>query len=579
MADGLAELENRPLLPNGDVDFVAIADAYAEEIVAKGAPRFGKWLQLAAKRYLKDRRRAREEDSAFLFSEWHANDPCKFIELLPHVEGVWDSPTIVLHPCHVFATVNIFGFRRREDGARRFTTALFAVARKNAKSTWAACVALYCLAVEGEMGPQVISAATTGSQARIVWGVAKKQVDMTSDLREEFALEGFANSIACYGNAGSFKPINAKASTQDGLNPSCVVIDELHAHRNHDLLNVLKTAAGARRSPLFLYTTTEGYESPGPWPEERKFAEQVLEGVVEAEHYWCVIYAVDKEDADFDPDVWEKANPLMSVNNILGKKIAEDALEAKAKPGKVAEFRIKRLNRRSASADSWVNLAKWKACGGAVDLDSLQGAPCWAAFDLSSTTDLTSWRLIWRKDGKVFTWGRRWIPEGALEHRSVRGTVPFQAWAEEKLVTVIPGEVIDYDVVERAIIEDCERFNPRLIAFDDWQAADISNRLVDKGLPLVKFIQGPKSYHPAMTEAERLYISGQLVHGNDPVFNWCVSNVVARLDANMNKAPDKKKSPEKIDDAVSFFMAVGISLGSEDEGSWDDFVRNPVVTR
>ena len=511
-----------------------------------------------------DRRRAGKRGCAFVFDEWHAVDACRFLECLPHVEGTWGSETIELHPAHVFATVNIFGFRTR-DGSRRFTDALFAVARKNAKSTWAAGVALYCLAVEGEVGPQVISAATTGSQARIVWSIAKRQVERVEELRAHFLLEPFANSIASYGNGGFFKPINAKASTQDGLNPSCVVLDELHAHKTHDLLNVLKSAAGARRSPLFLLTTTEGYETPGPWPEERKFAQQVLQGAVEAEHYFAVIYAIDEKDDLFNEAAWIKANPLMDVNPVLAEKLRTDAIEAKAKPGKLAEFSIKRCNRPAAAAESWLDLPRWSKCDGAVDLDWLEGKPCWAAFDLASTTDLTAWRLVWRVDGRVYTFGRRWAPTDAVAQRTVRGTVPYAAWASAGLIVQTEGDVTDYAVVEKAIREDVERFKPQAIAYDSWNAQDLVNRLAGDELPLVQFIQGAKSYHPAMQELERLYRSGLLNHAGDPVLRWCAANLVARRDPNLNMAPDKKRSADKIDDAVALLMALGVSLGPEPE--------------
>jgi phage terminase large subunit-like protein len=569
-ASSPASASARPRDADGEVDFVRIADDYAAEAAAdKKGRKFGKWVRLAARRYIADRKRARAKGAPFRFDPWAACDPCRFLECLPHVEGTWGTETIELHPAHVFATVNIFGFRNL-DGSRRFTDALFAVARKNAKSTWAAGVALYCQTCEGEVGPQVISAATTGSQARIVWSIAKRQVERTLELRDAFNLEAFANSIASWKNGGSFKPINAKASTQDGLNPSCVVLDELHAHKTHDLLNVLKSAAGARRSPLFLLTTTEGYESPGPWAEERKFAQQVLEGAVEADHYFAVIYALDDKDDLFNPAVWIKANPLMDVNPVLAEKLRTDAIEAKAKPGKLAEFSIKRCNRPAASASSWVDLPRWIACDGAVDLDWLAGYPCTAAFDLSSTTDLTAWRLVWRVEGKTYTWGRRWVPQDAVAQRSVRGTVPYQAWVAGGHMTQTEGDVVDYAVVEAAIRADVERFKPTVIAYDSWNAQDLVNRLTADELPLVQFIQGPRSYHPAMQELERIYRGGNLCHGGDPVLRWCAANLVARSDANLNTAPDKKRSAEKIDDMVALLMALGVSLTPGDDGDYID---------
>jgi hypothetical protein len=159
-------------------------------------------------------------------------------------------------------------------------------------------------------------------------------VEQTPDLREAFGLEARANAITRVEVGGSFKPINAKASTQDGLNPSHTVLDEVHAHKTHDLLNVLQSAAGARANPLWLYTTTEGYETPGPWPELRHFARQVLEGVIEADHFLALYYAVDEKDDDFDEAAWPKANPLMDVNPLLLAEIRKAAIEAKAMPGR-----------------------------------------------------------------------------------------------------------------------------------------------------------------------------------------------------------------------------------------------------
>ncbi|MGH8117329.1 MAG: terminase large subunit [Rhodanobacteraceae bacterium] len=521
-------------------------------------------MRLAAKRFLADLVTAGKRSAPFRFGEWHAANACDFIEKLPHVEGRWKTPTITLEPFQVFFVVNLFGFRN-PDGTRRFTSALYAVARKNAKSTLAAAILLYCQCCEDEPGPQVISAATTGDQARIVFNVAKRMVERTPDLCDAFSLEAFANAIASYGNGGTFKPINAKASTQDGLNPSATVLDEVHAHKTGELLDVLQSAAGARANPLWLYTTTEGYETPGPWPELRKFAQQVLGGAIKADHFLAMIFALDDGDDDFDAAKYVKANPLLEISPVLRRELEKAAVEAKAMPGRLAEFRIKRLNRQSQAADSWIDLPKWKRCAGELDLAALAGQPCWAGLDLASTTDLASWRLVWRVDGKVYTWGRRWVPEAAVERRKLRGTVPYEAWRGAGLIEATPGDVIDYAVIEKRVREDVERFGPKLIAFDRWNATDIVKRLVDDELPMIEFVQGAKSFHPAMAEFERLYRGGLLVHDGDPVLQWCASNLVVRYDVNMNMAPDKRRSPEKIDDMVAMLMAIGVSGSANDK--------------
>lgn len=539
-------------------DYSGRAVAYASHAADKKTKTVGKWTRLAAKRFLDDLKRAKLKHPPFYFSESQANRVCAFIEQLPHVEGVWDTPTITLHDSDIFFLCQLFGFRK-EDGGRRYTTALKATARKNAKSTICAAIALYCQTMEREVGPQIIAAATTGDQARIVFKIAKRMVEQTPDLREAFGLEAFAQAIASFGNGGTFKAISAKASTQDGLNPSCLILDEIHAHKNSDLLDVLRSAAGARKNPLFLYATTEGYESPGPWHELRDMAKQVLGGKLQADHFLVSYYAIDDGDDEFNESCWIKANPLMDVNPILLTEIRKEAIEARAMPGKMAEFRIKRLNRQSATSQGWVNFDKWKKCSRPVDLEFLRQHPCYGGLDLASTSDLCSFRMLWYVDGVYYTWGKRWVPAAAVKTRTARGSVPYQAWAEAGHLTMTPGEITDYDIVAAEIIDISERFNLQSVGYDPWNAAQLVAKLQDANVPMQLFIQGAKSYHPAMQEFERAYTSGNFRYGTDPVLTWNASNIVTRTDANMNLAPDKKKSADKIDDMVALLMAFGVA--------------------
>ncbi|HOW49376.1 MAG TPA: terminase large subunit [Rubrivivax sp.] len=551
-------------------DFVSVAIAYAETAIEdRKGRRFNKWIRLAAKRFLVDLKRARRKRPPFSWSPEQANEACWFIEQLPHVEGVWQSETIKLEPAQVFFLCNLFGFRN-PDGSRRFTTALFAVARKNAKSALAAAILLYVFCTEPEVGPQVLSAATTGDQARIVWGVAKRMVEKVPDLREAFTLEPFANAIARYEVGGTFRPINAKASTQDGLNPSALCFDELHAHKTRDLFDVLRSAAGARKSPLFLYTTTEGFETPGPWPEVRAFAFQVLQGVVEADHFLAVYYALDDADDDFDESKWIKANPLLDVS-ISSSELRKYAIEAKQQPGALAEFRIKRLNRQAASAEGFVDLLRWRKGGAEFDLEQLAGAPCWAAFDLASTRDMCAWRLLWLKDDVWWTWGRYWVPDAQVAQRNERGTVRYGPWVAAGHVQTTEGDVTDYRVIEADIVADCARFKPRKIAYDPWNASQLVNQLTEHRLPLEQFRQGPATFHPAMQAFERAYTAGALHHGGNPVLQWNAANLVARRDANLNMAPDRKRSADKIDGIVALIMAFGLAAGADERKEYQVF--------
>jgi phage terminase large subunit-like protein len=579
-------------------DYTKVAIAYAKSAVSDtDRKKHGLLIQQAAARFLSDldrcetvkpgvkRRKSAPADCGFYFSAVKANNACDFIEKLPHVEGKWASPEIVLHPAQVFFLVQLFGFRNANTHARRYTSALYCTSRKSGKSTIAAAIMLYCMCLENEDGAQLISAATTYDQAGIIFNLAKRMVEKTPDLREAFGLEVWARAVSRSEIGGSFKAVHAKASTQDGLNPSHVALDEIHAHKSPDLLNVLTSAAGARGNPLWLYTTTEGYENPGPWAEIRRFCKRVLSGDAEADHFLFIFFAIDEEnkslgikaDDEFDESCWIKANPLIDVNPFLLNAIRKEAIEAKSMPSKLAEFRIKRLNRQSQTSEGWIDLPRWQLCRGEVDLEFLKDYPCYGGLDLASSRDMTAFRLVWDVDGVLYTHGIRWVTDDAVKARSERGAGLYGSWVEQGFLKNTGGRAIDYEVVERDILEACERFDIRKIGYDRWNASDLTSRLIDKDVPLTEFIQGTKSYNPAMKELERAYITGKFCHAGDPVLQWCASNVVARTDVNLSTAPDKKRSADKIDDIAALLMAVGMMLTDRDDGDLAGFLENPVI--
>ena len=569
--------------------YTSSALQFAAESVANTNGEHGQRIVKAAKRFLRDFDRT---DAAWYFDHAYAFDACAFIEQLPHVEGKWRTPTIKLEPFQCFALAQLFGFRKREalPGAtirimgrgqpfrhRRFTSMLYATARKNAKSTMAAAIALYIQCREPEEGQQIYSAATTFDQAMPIFRTAKNMADRCTPLRDIFGVKVWSKAVERKETGGVFKPLHAKASTQDGLNPSATLIDEVHAHKTPDLINVLTSAAGARAAPFFGYFTTEGYISAGPWGEIRMFADKVLDGIFEADHHLVLFWSLDPDDEDFDESKWIKANPLLLTNPHLITAIRKEAEEAKGMPSKLAEFRIKRLNRESNPPDAWINLDSWEACDSLpVTEEDFDGLECYGGLDLASTTDLAAFRVCARHPTRgLITLGRRWVPSDAVRVRTERGTVPYLGWTTAGLIETIDGETIDYRPIKDAIIEWRDRRGLSILAADPWNARQLLGELIEEGIEVREFIQGPKSYHPVMQEFERLYLRGQFAHGNDPVLKWCASNLIVRYDVNLNMAPDKKRAPEKIDDMVALLMALGALL-SADENDMSSVIGDPI---
>lgn len=573
--------------------YVRSAIAYAREAVENEGGRHGRRIIKAARRFLSDLERT---DADWYFDQSYAFDACAFVENLPHIEGMWASPNIKLEPFQCFALCQLFGFRQKTEtrGAeitimgkrvpyrpRRFTSMLYCTARKSAKSTLAASVAIYILAREQEAGQQLYSAANTFQQAMPIWGASKKMVEKCPPLRDCFGMKAWAQQITKTG-VGAFKPLHAKASTQDGLSPSAVFFDEVHAAKSPDLIAVLTSAAGARRAPLFAYFTTEGYISAGPWGEIRTFSDKILDGIFDADHMLVLFWSVDPEDDDFDESAWIKANPLMLTNPHLLTAIRKEAEEARGMPSKLAEFKIKRLNRESNPPQAWVNLDKWQQCDSEpVTLADFAGLACYGGLDLSSTMDLCCFRIVAQHPERgLITWGRRWVPEAAIQARTERGTVPYLGWQTAGLIETMPGEVIDNRQIKAAVIDTAQQLEAMgaslaKLAGDPWNGRQTYGELIEEGFDVVEFIQGARSYHPVMQEFERVYYSGQFAHGGDPVLKWCASNLIIRYDVNLNMAPDKKRAPEKIDDMVALLMAFGALL-SENDGDLSAIFEDPI---
>jgi phage terminase large subunit-like protein len=561
-------------MPKGRLmrDFAAIAEQYCRDVVASRVLA-GRLVKLACRRHLDDLTRAETVSTwnsfPYEFDAWHAGNICDFIEKLPHVEGRWSTPTITLEPWQIWILCNVFGWRRRSDGGRRFEQAYTEVARKNAKSALTSGVALYCLTCEGEVGPQVKTAATSGSQARIVFDVASKMALATPDLRSEFGLQVMANAIVCEANAGSIMPINAKSSSQDGLNPHLTVIDELHAHKDRSLFDVLRSAVGARKNPLGWYITTAGYNSQGVCFEQRDYVVKILEGIFADDQYFGAIYTLDEGDDPFDEAVWPKANPNLGVSVDI-EKLRSYAKQAKNSPASAGEFKTKRLNLWQNAHSAWLSMEAWKACGDpTLRIEDFEGEPAWIGVDLADTNDLAAVVIIFEKDGMFHAFSRFFLPELLVEICAHRTTTHYKNWADEGFITTTEGDFIDHGQIELEIRNLCATHQVEKIRIEHYGSAQISANLLQEGLPVEIVHKKPDSYSEPSKHLEAKVEIGKFRHDGNPVLTWMASNCVVDRRVNGTILPKKenKDSAKKIDGMDALIMAIGGATSGESSRS------------
>ena len=476
-----------------------------------------------------------------------------------HVEGEWAGRPFILEAWQRAYVRTLFGWKRA-DGTRRFRQSYLEVPRKNGKSTLLAAIGLFLLFADREPGAQIYSAAADREQAAIVFSMARKMVAQEPALADR--AEVFTKSIVNPRQASSYKALSADAYTKHGGNAHAVLFDELHVQKNRDLFDVLTTSMGARRQPLMLSITTAGFDRRSLCWEQHEFAIKVAEGTASgdsADEYLPAIFAAPT-DADWtSPDVWALANPNLG-KTIKVEYLAAQCDKAREVPAYENTFRQLHLNQWTEQAVRWMPLAVWDACAAPTDV-GLDGYPCYAGLDLSTTSDLTALVLVFPSDDETFDiLPRFWIPEEAVRVRSRRDRVPYEAWVRAGLVTQTPGEVVDYSFILKQIEEDAERYELKEVAIDRWNATKLMAELDDRRITAVPFGQGFASMSSPTKELMNLARQKRLRHAGNPVLRWNMANVVVRKDAAGNFKPDKERSSEKIDGAVALVMAIDRAL-------------------
>lgn len=554
-------------------DHVALAQRYVEDVLAGFVPA-GKLVIAACRRHQADLERSRSKAWPFRFDPQLGGRACRFIEQLPHIKGPLAGQRIKLEPWQCFKTASIFGWVHKTTGKRRFRRVYIEVPRGNAKSTWGAGVALYCLAADGEGGAEVYSAATTRDQARIVWGVAQQMARRAPEFMARLGVGVLAHAITVESTASLFRAVSAEADTLDGLNVHLALIDELHAHRTRDVYDVLETGTGKRDQSLLLAITTAGADTSGICYEVRSDAVKVLDESASDDNFFALIYTIDEGDDWTAEATHRKANPNWGVS-VRPDVIAQLCAKAQRTPAAQASFKQKHLDVWVNADMAWMDMGAWAKCADeSLQIEDCAEFPAVIAVDLASRTDLASVAVVFRELRRVrnvtpgreaeylepaYYWAfwRHYLPEATLEEAP---NAQYPGWAASGRIIVTEGDVIDFGRIEDDLVEICDDFKVMAIAFDPWQSTQLSQRLaakVSSQTVLVEYRNVVATMSEPMKELGALVRQRRLLHDGDQVATWAASNVVCHTDAKENIFPRKERVANKIDPIVAAIMAIG----------------------
>lgn len=520
-------------------------------------------------------------DTQFYFHEQAAARPVHFIErYCRHVVGDLQGELIEVTPYFEKIIREFYGTLKKVDDYRRFRTGYIEIPKKNAKSTIGACLGLYHTGFDGkpvvdrfgnvkwaiEKGAEVFACAGDKDQARIIFDTAREMVEMDKHLSRVFDV--YKNVIVHKKTKSRFKVISADARTKHGPNVQALIFDELHVQPNGELWHTMSKGVASRKQPVIWAWTTAGYKGTFAY-EKHNEAMSIQSGKIKSKYWYVKVWAIEEERAmkQYDKEkVWREANPGYDIT--VTKEFFESQMEEIARnPANLSAFLRLHLNVWTGSEKTWEIVPHWSKGDAAPNLEALKGRTGYMGVDLAPVDDTTAVVEVYPDDAgeKFDVVPHFFIPESTLADRVKQENDNWEMWVQMGLVTVMPGNITDEEIIRRYVKERCQSHHFERIGCDTYNAYNLIAKLQEDGLPVEAYPQTVKGMSPPMKFLEKQITAGNVRHGANPVLAYQAGNVVIYEDINQNRRPHKKNSKARIDGISAMITAFGCYLATVTE--------------
>lgn len=498
-----------------------------------------------------------ENPGKYRFDEERANRPIEFIErFCKHSKGEWAGQPVRLELFQKAFISALFGFVDSKTGFRKYREAFFMVARKNGKSTMLAGIALYMLLADGEAGAEVYSVATKKDQAKIIFDEVCHMVSQSPYLRKH--IKKRKSDLYFSASMSKLQPLGKNSDTLDGLNSSCVILDEAHAVKDRNLYEVMKQSQSARTQPLFVTITTAGTVRECIFDDMYSYACKVADGVITDPTFLPIVYELDSKAEWKDPGAWFKPNPGLGRIKKLEDLMAK-VERAKQSPKDLSGILCKDFNVRETLYNAWLDFDTINN-ESTFSLEDFRGCYAIGGADLSLTTDLTcATVLMLNPDTRQrYVWQMYWLPEDNFTQRVQEEKIPYDKWREAGLVRLCRGNTIDYSDVTAWFLELVNEhgITPLWVYYDSWSARYWVEEMEGYGFKMERCIQGAKTLSLPMQNLGADLQAKKVNYNNNPILKWCLTNTAVQEDRNGNIVPKKASSPkQRIDGTASLLDA------------------------
>lgn len=531
---------------------------YAQDVV-KGEINVCNDVRLACQRFIDQ---MENKEWQWEFKPEFADHVLRFFKVLKHTKGPQANQTVILEPFQILLICAIYGFRSKKDSSKRMVTdVILFIPRKAGKSTLTSGLALYELQF-GEAGAEVFTLATNREQATIVFDSAKGFIEsMPKQLANCYLPSKY--EVKKKGDSQSmFKALSRDTKkTGDGKNPSCVIIDEAAQIVDRNSIEVLHSGMVARQNPLRIYITTASFTKDTKFYEDMSMYQAMLYGEANDNPRWFgLLFGLDSKDDWRDPTTWSKANPMHGIS-VFEEAIAQRAEEAKHKPQALNEFLCKTLNIFVSSNSAWIDRSFWDESKS--ETDDRVPESVFIGFDLAATRDLNAVCTLKRYDDlDYFAKWQFFLPEEGLDLIPKHYQDIFRLAVSSGILKLTEGNVMDDREISDYIKKECDTYQVKEIAYDNYNAASLVARLYEDGLPVKKCGQSMATLSNPSKQVEKLILGKQIRHDGNPFLGWQLANCEVYTDVNNNIKIRKNEADKaaKVDGIIALIMAMHSSL-------------------
>lgn len=528
-------------------DNLEIATQYALDIINSTIPAC-LYVQLACKRFISDL-----NNSEYYYNKDEVDKVISFINSLDLTEQVTKTP-FLLAPWQTFIICSIYGITYKSTGYRVYKYAYIELPRKNGKSQLISALAMYHLIFENDS--QVVISANSREQAKNVDFKKVKQYCQQLDIKQKY-LKQYYSQVKF--NNNELLVTASDSSRLDGYSCSVAIVDELHAAKNGDMYNVLKSSQGSRQQPLLLVITTAGENTDSFCYKLRESNIAVLTGQQVDRSQFTLIYTLDESDDFTQEKNWYKANPNLDVS-IYKHFLESEVNKAVTNPIEKQGVLVKNFNvwTKNNSNEVWLEEDVIMASLQSINIDDFIGEDCVVGIDLASISDITAVSYCFIQNNSPHFFNYYYLPEDSLN--TLTNKKMYRQWSEQGYITLVPGNVTDYNIILTDLLKQNEKTAIANLLYDKYNATQFAISCTEAGLNLEEFAQGKGNFNRATKEFTRLILSNNIIIEDNPVTHWMLNNAVLAYDYNENCKPIKVNKSKKIDGVIAMLQAFGGTL-------------------